>query len=105
MPRGGDDADHRGVDFYGGSPCRGCTAFPPGWRDGAVLCALSQYAYWFLAVRSDIKCEPGDVSAVKGLRLSASVLRGLTLKRVLETAGKVEYDQVVATQFAPLWQG
>src|SRR5947208_14328201 len=74
------------VDFYGGSPYAGLHRFP-GWRGGAVLCALSQYTYWFLAVRSDIKCERGDVSAVKGLRVSASVLPGLTLKRVLEEAG------------------
>jgi ABC-type nitrate/sulfonate/bicarbonate transport system substrate-binding protein len=48
---------------------------------------LSQYTYWFLALRSNIPCERGDVSAVKGLRLSASVLPGLTMKRVLEEAG------------------
>src|SRR5437762_822761 len=70
------------VDFYGGSPYTGLHRFP-GWRGGTILCALSQYTYWFLAVRSDIKCERGDVSAVKGLRLSASVLPGLTMKRVL----------------------
>lgn len=74
------------VDFYGGSPYTGLHRFP-GWRGGAVLCALSHYTYWFLAVRSDLTCERGDVSAVKGLRLSASVLPGLTLKRLLEEAG------------------
>src|SRR5499425_2734610 len=74
------------VDFYGGSPYTGLHAFP-GWRGGAVLCALSHYTYWFLAVRADLKCERGDVNAVKGLRLSASVLPGLTLKRLLEDAG------------------
>ena len=74
------------VDFYGGSPYTGLHRFP-GWRGGAVLCALSHYTYWFLAVRSDLKGEQGDVSAVKGLRLSASVLPGLTLKRLLEEAG------------------
>ena len=74
------------VDFYGGSPYTGLHRFP-GWRGGTILCALSQYTYWFLAVRSDIKCERGDVSAVKGLRVSASVLPGLTMKRVLEEAG------------------
>ena len=74
------------VDFYGGSPYTGLHAFP-GWRGGAVLCALSHYTYCFLAVRSDLKCIPGDVSAVKGLRLSASVLPGLTMKRLLEEAG------------------
>jgi len=35
------------VDFYGGFPYTGLHAFP-GWRGGAVLCALSHYAYWFL---------------------------------------------------------
>ena len=82
------------VDFYGGSPYTGLHRFP-GWRGGAVLCALSHYTYWFLAVRSDLKCERGDVSAVKGLRLSASVLPGLTLKRLLEEAGiDVQRDNV-----------
>jgi len=74
------------VDFYGGSPYTGLHAFP-GWRGGVLLCALSHYTYWFLAVRSDLEFERGDVSAVKGLRLSASALPGLTMKRVLEEAG------------------
>jgi len=74
------------VDFYGGSPYTGLHAFP-GWRGGVLLCALSHYTYWFLAIRSDLACERGDVSAVKGLRLSASALPGLTMKRVLEEAG------------------
>jgi NitT/TauT family transport system substrate-binding protein len=74
------------IDFLGGSPYTGLQAFP-GWRSGVLLCALSHDNYWFLAVRSDIKCERGDVSAVKGLRLTASVLPGLTLKRLLEEAG------------------
>jgi ABC-type nitrate/sulfonate/bicarbonate transport system substrate-binding protein len=82
------------VDFYGGSPYTGLHRFP-GWRGGAVLCALAHYTYWFLAVRSDLTCERGDVSAVKGLRLSASVLPGLTLKRLLEDAGiDVQRDNV-----------
>jgi len=74
------------VDFFGGSPYTGLLAFP-GWRGGALLCALAQYNYWFLAVRADIKCERGDVAAVKGLRLSASADPGLTMKRLLEEAG------------------
>jgi ABC-type nitrate/sulfonate/bicarbonate transport system substrate-binding protein len=74
------------IDFFGGSPYTGLRAFP-GWRGGVLLCALSRYNYWFLAVRSDIACERGDVSAVKGLRLSASADPGLTLRRLLEEAG------------------
>jgi NitT/TauT family transport system substrate-binding protein len=74
------------LDFFGGSPYTGLRTFP-GWRGGVLLCALSHYNYWFLAIRSDITCERGDVSAVKGLRLSASADPGLTLKRLLEEAG------------------
>jgi len=74
------------IDFFGGSPYTGLRTFP-GWRGGVLLCALSQYNYWFLAVRSDVKCERGDVSGVKGLRLSASADPGLTMKRLLEEAG------------------
>ncbi len=74
------------IDFFGGSPYTGLRTFP-GWRGGVLLCALSQYTYWFLAIRSDIKCEQGDVRAVKGLRLSASADPGLTVKRLLEEAG------------------
>src|SRR5499425_2312930 len=59
------------VDFFGGSPYTGLRAFPR-WRGGKLLCALSHYTYWFLAVRSDIPCERGDVRAVNGLRLSAA---------------------------------
>ncbi|MBF8280094.1 MAG: ABC transporter substrate-binding protein [candidate division NC10 bacterium] len=74
------------IDFFVGSPYTVLRAFP-GWRGGVLLCALSHYAYWFLAIRSDIKGERGDVSAVKGLRLSAAADPGLTMKRLLEEAG------------------
>jgi NitT/TauT family transport system substrate-binding protein len=74
------------IDFFGGSPYTGLRTFP-GWRGGVLLCALSHYNYWFLTIRSDITCERGDVSAVKGLRLSASADPGLTMKRLLEEAG------------------
>ena len=95
------------VEFYGGSPYTGLRAFP-GWRGGALLCALSHYTYWFLAVRSDLECERGDVGAVKGLRLSASALPGLTMKRLLEEAGlDLQRDDVriVATprRTSPNW--
>jgi len=69
-----------------GSPYTGLRAFPR-WRGGKLLCALSHYTYWFLAVRSDIPCERGDVRAVNGLRLSAAPEPAMTMKRLLEEAG------------------
>src|SRR2546422_10550585 len=74
------------IDFFGGSPYTGLRTFP-GWRGGVLLCALFPYNYWFLALRPDIKIEPGDVSAGKGVRPSAAADPGLTMKRVLEGAG------------------
>lgn len=74
------------IDCFGGSPYTTLRAFA-GWRGGVLLCALSHYTYWFLAVRSDIACERGDVTAVKGLRLSASAEPGVAMKRLLEEAG------------------
>jgi NMT1/THI5 like len=59
------------VDFYGASPyiAFGCLS---EWRGGKILCALSQYTYWFLAVRADLGAVEGDMSALKGLRIKAS---------------------------------
>ena len=74
------------IDFFVGSPYTVLRAFP-GWRDAVLLCALAHYTYWFLAIRSDIKGEQGDVTAVKGLRLSASPEPALAMKRFLEEAG------------------
>jgi ABC-type nitrate/sulfonate/bicarbonate transport system substrate-binding protein len=37
-----------------------------------LLCALSQYSYWFMAVRRDLAVRHGDLAALKGLRISAA---------------------------------
>jgi NitT/TauT family transport system substrate-binding protein len=74
------------IDFIAGSPYTGLRAFP-AWRGGILLCALAHYTYWFLAIRSDVECERGDVRAVKGLRLSASAEPGQAMRRLLEEAG------------------
>ena len=41
------------VDFVGGAAHAALYAFPE-WRGCKLLCALSQYAYWCLAVRADL---------------------------------------------------
>jgi NitT/TauT family transport system substrate-binding protein len=99
------------VDFVGGSAYTGLRAFP-GWRGGKLLCALSQYTYWFLAIRADIPAEQGDVAAVKGLRISASRGPGQALRKVLEDSG-IDLDRdnvkIVDTGHAPdgnwAWDG
>ncbi|HZT06443.1 MAG TPA: ABC transporter substrate-binding protein [Chloroflexota bacterium] len=74
------------VEFLGASPYTGLSAFPE-WRGAKALCALSQHTYWFLAMRADLAPKRGDLSIVKGRRISASGRPGLLLKRVLEDAG------------------
>jgi ABC-type nitrate/sulfonate/bicarbonate transport system substrate-binding protein len=74
------------IDFIGASPYAGLSAMP-GWRGARLLCALSQYTYWFLAMRADLGIRRGDVNALKGRRINAAGRPGLALKRVLEEAG------------------
>jgi len=62
------------VHFLGGPACNLPMTFPE-WKNVKIVCALAQYAYWFLCVRKDLNAKKGDVSAVKGLRIATS-LRG-----------------------------
>jgi ABC-type nitrate/sulfonate/bicarbonate transport system substrate-binding protein len=74
------------IDFQGTSAYSGPVAFPE-WKTGKLLCALSHYAYWFLAVRADLHVKQGDIAAIKGLRVSATRQPSLLLKRLLLDAG------------------
>jgi ABC-type nitrate/sulfonate/bicarbonate transport system substrate-binding protein len=75
------------LHFFGGPAFAGTRAFP-GWKGAKLLCALSQYSYWFLAVRADLDIRKGDIEALKGLRLSASPPWPiLSLKYMLNDAG------------------
>jgi ABC-type nitrate/sulfonate/bicarbonate transport system substrate-binding protein len=82
------------IDFLGASPYTGLSKFP-GWKGAKVLCALSQYTYWFLALRADLKAQRGDVSAVKNRRITASGRPGQLLTRVLVDSGlDLERDNI-----------
>jgi len=59
------------LHFFGGPAYAATRAFP-AWSGAKLLCALSQYSYWFMAVRADLDVKRGDVRAVKGLRISSS---------------------------------
>jgi NitT/TauT family transport system substrate-binding protein len=60
------------LHFYGGPAYAAVSAFP-AWNGVKLLCALSQYSYWFLAVRADLDVKRGDLGALKGLRISSSM--------------------------------
>ncbi|HLQ93123.1 MAG TPA: ABC transporter substrate-binding protein [Xanthobacteraceae bacterium] len=83
-----------GIDFVGGSAHSVPFAFP-GWKGAKLLASLAQNMYWFLILRSDLKAQKGDISAIKGLNIGAAPLVDLGLKRLLVEAGiDVERDKV-----------
>lgn len=83
------------VDFIGGPAYVATKAFP-SWKGVKLLCALSQYSYWFLAVRSTLDIRRGDLAALKGLRLSAAPpWPEMSLRYMLTDAGiDLERDNV-----------
>jgi NitT/TauT family transport system substrate-binding protein len=64
----------------------------PRWEAVKLLVALSQGTPWLLVVRSDLAARRGDISAVKGLRLTAAEGPDLALRQLL-VAAKVDPDR------------
>jgi NitT/TauT family transport system substrate-binding protein len=83
------------LDFFGGPAFAATRAFP-GWKGAKLLCALSQYSYWFMGVRADLDVKRGDINALKGLRISAATAwPGIGLRHMLAEAGiDLERDNV-----------
>jgi NitT/TauT family transport system substrate-binding protein len=61
-----------------------------------LLCALSQYSYWFMATRADLGIARGDLAALKGLRIATSMEAPvLGLRYLLDQSGiDLERDNV-----------
>ena len=76
----------RRVDFVAG-PAHATLSVFPGWQGAKLLAALSQHTYWLLVVRSGLGVRPGDVAAVKGLRIGAAPGPDAALRRLLAEAG------------------
>jgi ABC-type nitrate/sulfonate/bicarbonate transport system substrate-binding protein len=83
------------LDFIGGPAYCGVGTFPD-WKGVKLLCSLSQYSYWFLAVRATLNVKRGDLQALKGLRISAAMSWPATaLRYMLAEAGiDLERDNV-----------
>ena len=74
------------VEFVAGPAHATLSAFP-GWRGARLLAALSQHTFWLLVLRSSLGARPGDVSAVRGLRIGAAPGPDAALRRLLAEAG------------------
>jgi NitT/TauT family transport system substrate-binding protein len=83
------------LDFIGGPAFAALRAFP-AWKGAKLLCALAQNTYWFLAVRRDLDVKRGDLTALKGLRISSAVADpGSLLRYMLMEAGlDLERDKI-----------
>ena len=75
-----------GVHFVAGPAHATLSAFP-GWQGAKLLAALSQHTFWVLVLRSALGVQPGDVAAVKGLRIGAAPGPDAALRRLLAEAG------------------
>ena len=75
-----------GVDLVAG-PAHGTLLAFAEWQGAKLLAALSQHTFWLLVLRSDLGIKPGDVAAVKGLRIGAAPGPDAALRRLLVEAG------------------
>jgi ABC-type nitrate/sulfonate/bicarbonate transport system substrate-binding protein len=92
----GPELMHEGkLDFIAGPAYAGTRAFP-AWKGLKLLCALSQFSYWFLAVRSTLNAKRGNLAALKGLRISvAPAWPEMALRHMLADAGiDLERDKI-----------
>ena len=76
----------RHVDFVAGPAHAALLAFP-GWQGVKLLASLAQHTFWVLVLRSSLGVSPGDVAAVKGLRIGAAPGPDVALRRLFAEAG------------------
>lgn len=86
IPRAMESLRDGSIDFVAGPAHATLSAFPD-WQGAKLLAALSQHTFWVLVMRSGLKAAPGDVEAVKGLRIGAAPGPDAALRRMLAEAG------------------
>lgn len=82
------------IDFVAGPAHAALSAFPD-WKGVKLAAALAQQTFWLLILRSNLGAKPGDVNAVKGLKIGAAPGPEAALRRLLIEAGiDLERDRV-----------
>ena len=64
----------------------------PQWKGVKIVVALSKGTPWLLVVRADLNAKRGDLSAIRGLRLTAAEGPDLALRQMLIGA-KIDPDR------------
>jgi NitT/TauT family transport system substrate-binding protein len=59
----------------------------PEWRGAKLVTALSRYSYWFLVMRADLGIAPGELTALRDVRIAAAPGPELALRVMLAEAG------------------
>jgi len=80
------------LHFFGG-PAYAVTRAFPGWQGAKLVCALSQYSYWFMGIRADLNVERGSLEALKGLRISSSMESPVLGLRYLLAQSGIELER------------
>src|SRR5580658_6079902 len=80
------------LHFFAG-PAYSATRALPGWKGARLLCALSQYSYWFMAVRADLNVTRGDLDAIKGMRIATSMEAPVLGLRYLLAQANIELER------------
>lgn len=87
------------IDLVAGPAHATLSAFP-GWQGAKLLAALAQHTFWVLVLRSGLGVTPGDVAALKGLRIGAAPGPDAALRRLLAESG-VDPDRDVSVAPVP----
>ena len=90
------------IYFFGGPAFAATRAFPM-WKGVKLVCALAQFSYWFMGVRKELDIPRGDVTALKGLRISSSFAFPRTALRHLfvETGIDMDRDEIRIVESLP----
>jgi NitT/TauT family transport system substrate-binding protein len=87
MLRGTQALRSGSVDFMAAGSVYDILTEFPRWNGAKVVVALSQGTPWLLTVRSNLAAKRGDISAVKGLRITAAEGPDQALRQMLVRAG------------------
>ena len=94
IPRTLEQLRNGDLDLVAG-PAHAVLAAFPEWEGAKLVAALAQGTYWLLVLRSGLNVTPGDVQAVKGLRIGAAPGPDLAFRQLLADAGiDAERDEV-----------
>lgn len=85
---------NRTVDFVA-APAHSVLAAFPNWKGAKLIASVGQGTYWLLIMNRKLGIAPGDLDALKGLRIGAAPFVELSFRQLLVDEGYVlERDNI-----------